>query len=100
MKAYKSAKTAIINKTFVKAPLNYETLKTLFKDYKKLKGSLIYLMTKIRFNIYYAVSQLGQFLSNSTDKHYTQLKQILRYIKDITDIKIIYKRDRNITINI
>ena len=55
IKACKLAKTLIIKKTFIKAPFNYKMPKILLKGYKKLEGSLIYLMTKTRFNIYYAV---------------------------------------------
>ena len=55
MKAYKPVKTLIIKKTLVKAPLNYETPKALFKNYKKLKGSLMHLMIKIKPDICYAI---------------------------------------------
>ena len=74
MKAYKPAKTPIIKRILIKTLFNYKTPKTLLKGYKKFKSNLIYLITKTRFNIYYAVSQLGQFSSNPTDEHYTQLK--------------------------
>ena len=100
MKAYKLAKTSIIKKTFMKAPLNYETPKALLKNYKELESNLIYLIIKIRPNICYAVSWFGQFSSNPINKHYTQLKQVFRYIKGTTDIKIAYERDKNITINV
>ena len=99
IETYKPAKTPIIKKIFVKAPFNYKTPKTLFKDYKKLKNSLMHLMTKIRFDICYAVSRLGQFSSNLIDKYYTQLKRVLRYIKGIINMGIAYKKDKNIIIN-
>ena len=100
IKTYKLAKTPIIKKTLVKASLNYKTLKALLKNYRKLKSSLMHLIIKTKPNICYAVSQLSQFSNNPIDEHYTQLKQILRYIKDTTNIKIAYKRNGNITINI
>ena len=59
MKAYKLAKTPIIKRTLVKAPFNYKTPKALFKGYKEFKNNLMYLIIKIRFNIYYAVSRFG-----------------------------------------
>ena len=100
MKVFKLTKTLIIKRTLMKAPFNYKTPKALLKDYKEFKGSLMHLITKTKSDIYYAVSQLGQFLNNPINKHYTQLKRVFRYIKSIINIKIVYKRDRNIIINI
>ena len=57
-------------------------------------------MTKTRFDICYIMSQLSQFSSNLIDEYYTQLKWVLRYIKGTINMKIAYKRDRNIIINI
>ena len=99
MKICKLAKTPIIKKTLVKAPFNYKAPKALLKGYRKFKGSLMHLMTKIRSNICYTVSRLGQFSSNPINEHYTQLKRVLRYIKGTINIKIAYKRNKNIIIN-
>ena len=74
IKACKSAKTLIIKRIFIKALFNYKTPKALLKSYKKLENNLMHLITKTKPDICYAVSQLGQFLSNLTNEHYTQLK--------------------------
>ena len=84
----------------MKASLNYKAPKVLLKSYKEFKGSLMHLIIKTRFDIYYAVLQFSQFSNNPTDEYYTQLKQILRYIRDTTNMGIAYKRNKNITINI
>ena len=99
IKACKLAKTPITKKTLIKAPLNYKTPKALLKDYKKLKNSLMHLIIKTKSNIYYIILQFGQFSNNLINKHYTQLKRVLHYIRNIMDMEIAYKKDKNITIN-
>jgi hypothetical protein len=47
--------------------------------YKHLIGSLMYMVNK-RPNIYYAVSALGQFMSQSRKKHLIAAKHVLRYL--------------------
>ena len=79
---------------------NYKMPKALFKDYKEFENNLMHLITKTRFDIYYAVLRLGQFLNNVIDKHYMSLKRIFRYTRGIINMKIVYKKDENTTVNI
>jgi hypothetical protein len=59
--------------------------------YRKLIGSLIYLMTSTRPDICYAVGILSRFMSNPLELHWRYLKRVLRYIKFTIDYGLIYK---------
>ena len=49
--------------------------------YRKIVGSLIYLMTCTRPDFCYAVTYLSQHLSKPMASHYGMAKQVLRYLK-------------------
>ena len=50
-------------------------------DYRILVGELIYLMVQTRPDFAYSVSKLAQFMSNLFEKHWTELKSILKYLQ-------------------
>jgi hypothetical protein len=52
----------------------------------------MHLMIQIRFDLAYSVSRLAQFMSNSTDDHWTTLKRVLRYLNETKDLSILYKK--------
>lgn len=59
------------------------------KWYQRAVGSLMYLMLCTRPDIAYAVSQLGRFASNPSEKHRLALKRVLRYLKGTSDYGLV-----------
>uniref|UniRef100_A0A1X7V8J5 Reverse transcriptase Ty1/copia-type domain-containing protein n=1 Tax=Amphimedon queenslandica TaxID=400682 RepID=A0A1X7V8J5_AMPQE len=49
--------------------------------YQLAVGSLLYLATKPRPDITFAVSQVARFTSNPTQQHWTAVKCIFHYLK-------------------
>jgi hypothetical protein len=52
----------------------------------------MHLMIQTRFDLAYSMSRLAQFMSNSTDDHWTTLKRILRYLNETKKLSILYKK--------
>ena len=65
------------------------------KEYQALIGSLIFLTTNTRCGIAFAVMQTARFMSKPTSGHMVAAKRILRYLSDLTDLRITYSRSRN-----
>ena len=55
---YNPAPSLIAEKILMKAPLEYEAAPELLKTYREMEGSLMYLITRTRPDICYAVSRL------------------------------------------
>ena len=63
------------------------------KEYQSIIGSLMYAMLCTRPDLAYAVSQLSQFNSKPTSKHYAATKHVLRYLKSTSNLGITYGRN-------
>ena len=61
--------------------------------YQAIVGSLLYLSTKTRPDIAYAVSCVARFCAKPTKEHWTAVKRILRYLKGTSNLGLIYKGD-------
>ena len=61
--------------------------------YQSAVGSLLYLSTKTRPDIAYAVGNVSKFCSNPNNKHWTAVKRIFRNLKGTTDLGIKYSDD-------
>jgi peptidoglycan hydrolase-like protein with peptidoglycan-binding domain len=59
------------------------------KWYQRAVGSLMYLMLCTRPDIAYAVSQLGRFAANPSQKHHAALKRLFRYLKGTSDYGLV-----------
>ncbi|KAG5868268.1 hypothetical protein JTB14_028507 [Gonioctena quinquepunctata] len=59
--------------------------------YREAVGALMYLMTGTRSDIAYAVSVVSRKLENPSNSDCSKVKRILRYLKGLTDLGIIYK---------
>lgn len=66
--------------------------------YQAVVGSLLYLSTKTRPDIAYAVSCVARFCARPTKEHWTAVKRILRYLKGTSNFGLIYKEDTPTTI--
>ena len=66
------------------------------QTYQAVVSSLLYLSTKTRPDITYAVSSVAQFCARPTKKHWTAVKRILRYLKDTSNLGLLY-RDNTLT---
>ena len=58
--------------------------------YQSAVGALLYLSTRTRPDIAYAVSNVSKFCSNPTTKHWTAVKRIFRYLKGTVGLGISY----------
>ena len=61
--------------------------------YQAIVGSLLYLSTKTRPDISYAVSSVARFCSKPTKEHWVAVKRILRYLKGTSNYGICYNGD-------
>ena len=60
--------------------------------YQAAVGSLLYLSTRTRPDIAFAVGKVAQFSSNPTQRHWTAVKRIMRYIQGTRDLGLMYQR--------
>ena len=58
-------------------------------------GSLIYLSTKTRPDIAYAVNSVARFCSKPTKVHWTAFKRIFRYLRGTTTFLLLYQRNES-----
>jgi len=58
--------------------------------YRQIIGSLMYLVIGTRPDLSFTVSALSQFSSKPTKAHMGALKQVLRYLKGMRDLKLTY----------
>ena len=59
--------------------------------YQAVVGSLLYLSTKTRPDIAYAVSRVARFCAKPTREHWTAVKRILRYLKGTSNFGLLYR---------
>ena len=55
-------------------------------------GSLIYLSTRTRPDISFAVSNVAKYCSDPSKEHWTAVKRILRYVKESIHVGVLYTR--------
>ena len=60
-------------------------------QYQSAIGSLIYLSTKTRPDISFAVHQVSRHCHNPSRTHWTAVKRIIRYLKGTLNYGILYK---------
>ena len=63
--------------------------------YRKIVGSLIYVMTATRPNLCFAVTKLSQHMSDPSAAHFTMAKHVLRYLKGTADQSLVFKGSNN-----
>ena len=63
------------------------------KEYQAVVGSLLYLSTRTRPDIAFAVGSAACFCANPSQEHWTVVKRILRYLKGTVSLGLIYKRN-------
>lgn len=62
------------------------------QPYKELIGCLSYLMLSTRPDIAAAVNTFSRYQAAPTDKHWSHLKRVLRYLKGTRDYGLVYRR--------
>ena len=60
--------------------------------YQSAVGSLLYLSTKSRPDLTFAVCNVAKYCSKPTNKHWTAVKRIFRYLKGTVNYGIVYKK--------
>ena len=63
--------------------------------YRKIVGSLIYVMTATRPDLCFAVTKLSQHMSDPSAAHFTMAKHVLRYLKGTADQSLVFKGSNN-----
>ena len=58
--------------------------------YQSAVGSLLYLSSRTRPDIAFAVNSAARFCSNPTKQHWTAVKRILRYLRGTTQFDLLY----------
>ena len=58
--------------------------------YQSAAGQLLYLSTKTRPEIAYAVSDVARFCSDPTEEHWMAVKRIMRYLRGTGDMGLLY----------
>ena len=61
--------------------------------YQAVIGSLLYVSTKTRPDIAYAVISVTRFSAKPTREHWTAVKRILRYLKGTSNLGLLYRQD-------
>ena len=61
--------------------------------YQSAVGSLLFLSTKTRPDIAYAVSTVARFSSKPSKHHWTAVKHIMRYLKGASKLGLLYSKD-------
>ena len=65
------------------------------QKYQSAIGSLLYLSTKTRPDIAFAVNKLARFCSKPTDVHWLAVKRIMRYLKGTSAHGLLYSRNNS-----
>ena len=60
--------------------------------YQSAVGGLLYLSTRTRPDIAFAVSNVARFCSKPTKEHWTAIKRIMRYLRGTTDLGLLYTK--------
>jgi hypothetical protein len=58
--------------------------------YSQIVGSLMYLASTTRQDIFFVVSKLSRYMSNLGDDHWHALERVLRYLKGTMSYEIHY----------
>ena len=58
--------------------------------YVSVKGSIMYYMMCIRFDVSYALSVTSKYQSNPSEVHWVDVKNILKYLRRTKDVFLIY----------
>lgn len=65
------------------------------EKYQSAVGSLLYLSTRTRPDIAYAVGNTARFSSNPTQSHWTAIKRTMRYLNGTRNLGLTYKHNKN-----
>lgn len=68
------------------------------KPYRKLIGSVMYILLCTRPDISFPVGVLSKFLQSPTNTHWTSAKRILRYLQGTISMSLLFKRGNNLSI--
>ena len=68
------------------------------EKYQSVVGSLLFLSTRTRPDIAYAVGTTAKFSASPTKSHWTAVKRILRYIKGTLDLGLLYSNEESVNL--
>lgn len=67
------------------------------QKYQSAIGSLLYLSTKTRPDLSFAVGKVARYCANPTTEHWMAVKRILRYLKGTTNYGLLYSKVKSKT---
>ena len=68
------------------------------EKYQSVVGSLLFLPTRTKPDIAYAVGTTARFSASPTKSHWTAVKRILRYIKGTLDLGLLYSNGESVNL--
>ena len=68
------------------------------EKYQSVVGSLLFLSTRTRPYIAYAVGTTARFSASPTKSHWTAVKRILRYINGTLDLGLLYSNEESVNL--
>lgn len=74
--------------------------KDLDCPYREAIGALLYLATKTRPDILYAITMLAKFCQNPKEKHWTAIKRVMRYIRGTIDMGLLFKKEDKLRLDV
>ena len=63
--------------------------------YQSAVGSLLYLSSRTRPDITYAVSNVAQFSTKPNRQHWTAVKRIMRYLRGTSNFGLLYTKEES-----
>lgn len=95
MKDCKSVDTLMkLSIALVKAEKKYTADQKNVTVYLFSLNFLMHIILHSKSDITFSVFKLSQYLSNLTDQHWKALKQVIKYLADIKDQRIIYRTEK------
>ena len=94
MTDYKPKDILMDSKAKLKPNLNQVNKKEI-NQYQQIISCLLFLTLAIRFDICYSVIKLARFASNSSTDHLIALKNVLKYLKELKKLGLIYEKSSN-----
>lgn len=62
-------------------------------------GSIMYAMIGTRCDLAYAVGLISRFMSNPSSSHWSTMKWVLRYLKGIQNVKLVFRKKEDFKVD-
>lgn len=97
MSSCKPAKTPMESKVILRPHIDGETT-IMQAPYRRLVGSVMYLMLCTRPEISFSVGVLSKFISSPTSVHWTSAKRLLRFLRGTSKSNLVFRSAKELNI--